>query len=202
MAGSNPSKAPSALLAAATALDEELRAYDDLAREAQRAKIDSERGLRQAIGIVQDSGHRNDRIQERLRVLVGEIENARVRQAESLSILLDTARTVQARAQEHEALMGRFSVLGESARNLNTLTKELSERRAAGASETELLEGLNAIQMQMAAVVGEAEALTERAREQQWPEIARQADSVRQQVLSAKNKLALAHKAVASRAPS
>jgi hypothetical protein len=202
MAGSNPSKAPSALLAAATALDEELRAYDDLAHDAQRAKIDSERGLRQAIGIVQDSGRRNDRIQERLRVLVGEIENARIRQAESLSILLDTARTVQARAQEHEALMGRFSVLGESAKNLNTLTKELSERRAAGASETELLEGLNSIQLQMAAVVGEAEALTERAREQQWPEIARQADSVRQQVLSAKNKLALAHKAVASRAPS
>ena len=202
MAGSNLSKAPSPLLAAASALDEELRAYDDLARDAERAKIDSERGLRHAIGIVQESGRRNDLIQEKLRVLVGEIENARVRQAESLSILLETARTVQARAQEHEELMGRFSVLGESAKNLNTLTKELSERRAAGASQTEILEGLHVLQMQMAAVVGEAEALTERAREQHWPEIARQADAVRQQVLSAKNKLALAHKAVAERAPS
>ncbi len=201
MAGSNP-KAPSPLLAAAAALDEELRAYDDLARDAQRTKMDSERGLRHAIGIVQDAERRNDGVQERLRALVGEIENARVRQAESLSVLLNTARAVQARAQEHEALMGRFSVLGESAKNLNTLTRELSERRANGASEAELLEGLDTIQMQMTAVVAEAEALTERAHGQQWPEIARQADAVRQQVLSAKNKLALAHKAVAARAPS
>jgi hypothetical protein len=201
MAAAN-AKHPSPLVAAAAALDEELRSYDELAREAQRIKVDSERGLRRAIAVVQESSGRNERIQERLRTLVGEIENARARQVESLNALLEAARTVELRAQQHEALMQRFAALGESAKHVNTLTMELSEKRNAGASETELLQGLQAIQMHMTTVVAEAEALSARAGEEEWPELARQADAVRQQVLSAQNKLALAHKTVATRAPS
>jgi hypothetical protein len=56
--------------------------------------------------------------------------------------------------------------------------------------------------MEMAAVVGEAETLVEAAKRETWPEIARQADGIRQQMLSANNKLALAQRTVASRAPS
>ncbi len=190
------------LVAAAAALDDELRAYDELAREARRIKFDSEKSLQRALRIVQESQGRNDAIQEKLRALVAQIEEARGRQVESLNTLLEAAKTVQARAQEHDALMGRFAALGESAQHVNALTLELSAKRSAGASEAELLQGLAEIQLHMATVVGEAEALAQRATEQDWPELARQADAVRQQVLAAKNKLSLAHKTVATRAPS
>ena len=193
---------PSPLVAAAAALESELRAYDELAHEAQRTRIDSERGLRRAIAIVQESGGMSERIQERLRALVAEIEQARVRQVESLNALLAAANTVEKRAQEHTALMQRFAALGESAGHVNTLTMALSEKRSAGTPDTELLPDLQAIQAHVVTVVSEAEALSHLAREDQWPDLARQADSVRQQVLSAKNKLALAYKAVAMRAPS
>lgn len=201
MAGPN-AKPLSALVAAAAALEGELRAYDDLAREAQRIRIDSERGLRRAIAAVQESGGMSERIQERLRALVAEIESARVRQVESLNALLEATRTVERRSQQYTVLMQRFTELGESAGLVNALTMELSAKRDAGASDTEVLRALQGIQSQVAVVVAEAEALSDRAREEQWPDLARQADSVRQQVLSAQNKLALAHKTVAMRAPS
>ena len=197
----NP-KGASPLVAAAAALDEELRAYDDLALEAKRVSMSSEKGLQRAIKIVQDSAGRNERIQEKLKALVEEIERARSRQVESLNTLLEAAHAVERRAQQHDVLMQRFAALGESAKQVNALTADLSERRQAGATETELLEGLNGIQVQMATVVAEAEALTALAAEQDWPEFARQADAVRQQVLAAKNKLLLAHRSMATRAPS
>jgi hypothetical protein len=202
MAGSRHSKDMPPLVAAAAALDDELRAYDELGREARRLKFDNDKSIHRGLRIVQESQVRSDTIQEKLRALVAEIEQARGRQAESLNTLLETAKTVQARAQEHAALMARFATLGESAQRVNALALELSAKRSAGASESELLQGLGEIQLHMATVVGEAEALAQRASEQDWPELARQADAVRQQVLAAKNKLALAHKAVATRAPS
>jgi hypothetical protein len=195
-------KAISPLVAAAAAVDEELRAYDELAQEARRTKIDGEKGLRRVVAIVQESAGRNERIQERLRALVSEIEAARTRQVESLNALLEAARTVELRAQQHEGLMQRFAALGESAERVNALAVELSARRTAGAPDTELLERLGEIQANMAAVVGEAEALAARAEEEHWPDLARQANAVRQQVLAAKNKLSLAHKALASGSPS
>lgn len=144
----------------------------------------------------------SERIQERLRALVAEIEGARMRQEESLRTLLEAARTVERRAQQHTALAQRFTALGDSASHVNTLAVALSEKRDAGASDTEILQDLQAIQNHVVSVVAEAEALSHCAREEQWPDLARQADSVRQQVLSAKNKLALAQKTVAMRAPS
>jgi hypothetical protein len=202
MAGTRGSKNMPPLVAAAAALDEELRAYDELAGEARRIKFDSEKSLHRGVRIVQESQERNDAIQEKLRALVAQIEQARERQVETLATLLETAKTVQARAQEHEALMARFAALAESAQRINALTLDLSAKRSAGASEADLLQGLGEVQIQMAAIVGEAEALAQRATEHDWPELARQADAVRQQVLAAKNRLTLAHKAVATRAPS
>jgi hypothetical protein len=202
MSGSRSSRNAPPLVAAAAALDDELRAYDELAAEARRIKFDSEKSLQRGLRIVQESQERNDVVQEKLRALVAQIEQARVRQVESLNTLLEAAKTLQARAQEHDDLMARFAALGESSQRVNALTVELSAKRSAGASESEILQGLGEIQVHMASVVAEAEALAQRATAQGWPELARQADAVRQQVLAAKNKLALAHKTVATRAPS
>lgn len=195
-------KTPTPLVAAAAELDEALRSYDELAAEARRVKVNSDKALERAIRLVQESAGKNELIQEKLKALVGEIERARVRQVESLNALLEAARTVQTRAEQHDVLTRRFGALSESAREVNALTLEISKRRSEGATEAEVLEGIGRIQLQMAAVVGEAEALSTLAQEGDWPDLARQGDAVRQQVLAAKNKLALAQRAVARRAPS
>ena len=100
------------------------------------------------------------------------------------------------------ALLRRFEALGEGARSVNALAGEVSDKRSSGASEAEVLEGIGRIQVHMASVVAEAEAISALAATQDWPDVARQADAVRQQVLAAKNKLTVAQRAAAKRAPS
>jgi hypothetical protein len=99
-------------------------------------------------------------------------------------------------------LMTRFAALGESAKAVNQLTTQLSARRSEGAPDTELLEGLRTLEERISAVVVDAEGLARDAKQTSWPEIALQAEAVRQQVYAAKNKLALAQRTVSERAPS
>lgn len=198
----NPAKKESPLVLAAAELDEELRRYDALAEEAKRSHINSGKTLERAVRVVQESTAHNESVHEKLRGLVTQIEEARKRQVESLNVLLEAAQRAQARSQQYEALLERFSALGESARHVNTLAVEADAKRQAGAAEPAFLQGLDDVQTQMAAVVAEAEALVVLATEQEWTDLERQADSVRQQVLAAKNKLIAARRAIAGRSPS
>lgn len=192
----------SPLVLAAAAVDQELREYDDLARDAKRIGLDGEKALARAARALEEATTRQPRIQEKLRALVDEIEQARVRQQQSLETLVAVSQALAARAAQFEALMKRFAALGESAKNVNLLTGQLSARRSDGAPEGELLDGLRELDGKMGSVVEEADALAREAEQDGWPEIARQADTVRQQVRAARNKLALAQRAVAARAPS
>jgi hypothetical protein len=198
----SPPKKESPLVLAAAALDEELRRYDSLADESSRSQIDSARTLERAVRLIQESTERNETVQDKLRGLVAEIEAARVRQVESLNTLLQAAQRTQARSEQYDALLQRFAALGESARQVNALAVEVDAKRRSDAGETEILERLGAMETQMAGVVTEADALAALASEQDWADLARQADAVRQQVLAAKNKIAAARRAAVARAPS
>jgi hypothetical protein len=192
----------SPLVAAAAAVDEELREYDELAREAQRVSLDGEKALARAARVLSASTERQSRIQEKLQALVSEIEAARVRQQKSLDALVTVSRALEARATAFDALMRRFAEMGLSAQAIHRLSADLSERKAAGAPEAELLDGLRVVEEQMVAVAAFAEGIARDAEEGGWPEIARQADALRQQLRAAKNKLSLAYKTVAARSPS
>lgn len=192
----------SPLVAAAAALDDELSGLTELAEGTKHEALDGDRSMARTTKALSASVEQQARIETRLRALVEEIERARVRQQESTKALVDVAHEVERRAKSRDELLARFAALGESAGHVNSLAVELGERKNAGAADAEILDRLAAIQMEMAAVVGEAEVLVEAAKRETWPEIARQADGIRQQMLSAKNKLALAQRTVASRAPS
>lgn len=192
----------SPLVAAAAALDDELSRLTDLAEGTKNEALDGERSMSRTTKALSASVEQQARIETRLRALVEEIERARVRQQESTKALVDVAHEVERRAKSRDELLARFAALGESAGHVNSLAVELGVRKNAGAADAEILERLASIQMEMAAVVGEAEVLFEAAKHETWPEIARQADGIRQQMLAAKNKLALAQRTVASRAPS
>lgn len=196
------SPALSPLVAAAAAVDEELREYDELAREAQRIAIDSEKSLARVARVLSASTSRQPQIQAKLQTLVTEIEAARVRQQASLDALVDVSRTLEARATDFDGLMRRFADVGQSAQSIHRLTSELAGLKAADAPESQILEGLRKLEEEMMRVVDDAASLATDAEQKGWPEIARQADGVRQQVGAAKNRLSLAYKTVAARAPS
>jgi len=186
------SKNESPLVRAAAALDEELRRYDALAEEASQVQISSGKTLERAAKIVQESTSRNDTLQEKLRELVAQIEAARLRQVESLGVLLEAARRTQSRSEQYDAILQRFGALGESARSLSVQAAEASAKPSEGAAEAEARASLAAMEVSMAGVVAEAEALTALAADQGWDDLKSQADGVRQQVLALKGKLTAA----------
>jgi hypothetical protein len=190
------------LVVAAAALHEGLSGLAELADGAKQEALDSERSMSRATKALSSAVEQQGLIEQRLRSVVEEIERARIRQHESTEALVGVAHAVEQRAKSRDALLARFAALGESAGRANTLAVELAARRAETAPEAEVLQRLSALQIEMAAVVAEAEALADAARSEQWPEIARQADTARQQILAAKNKVALAHRTVASGAAS
>jgi chromosome segregation ATPase len=190
------------LVAAAAALDDELRALTELADETRRESLDSERSMARATKALSAYVEQQARIEQRLRALVEEIDRARVQQQESIETLVHAAHDVERRAKSRDGLLARFAALGESAGRVSALAAELSARKGEGAADNELLSRLGAIQLEMAGVVAEAEALARAAKDDTWPEIARQADGIRQQMLAAKNKLALVQRTLAARGPS
>ena len=183
------------LVATAAALDEHLRAYETLAREASRLEITDERSLVRAAALMEQSTKLQPHIQETLRALVVEIEAARDRQQLSLDALVTVSKSLEARAADFDAIMRRFAELGHAASVVNQLTADLSARRAAEVLESDLLRGRD-LNESMNKLVVDAEQLARDAEEKGWSDIASQADAVRQQVRSANNKLNLAYKAV------
>ena len=195
-------KEESALQIAAAALDDEIRSFADLATQTKREPLDTDKSMGRAARALAESASFPQRIEEKLRALVAVIEVVRIRQEESVQTLLAVAHTVEKRAKSRDALMQRFGKLGEAAAQINELARDLSMRGREGASSSELLEPLSSLDARMGSVVTEAQAIAEAATAETWPEIARQADALRQQMLSARNKVALVHKGVAGSAPS
>jgi hypothetical protein len=195
-------KETSPLVAAAVALEDELRAFDDLARVSGQQRMNSQKALTRAAGVLAESVNARARIEDCVRGLVAEIAGAQQRQQESIRTLVEVASELERRAKERDELLLRFGVLGGSAARVNALAGELSTRRQDGAAEAEILERLQAIQVQMTGVASEAEVLAEAAEKSDWLDIARQADAVRQQVNAVKIKLAALHRNIAANAPS
>jgi hypothetical protein len=190
------------LVAAATALDDELRVFDELAREAKEQRLNGQKALSRTAGLLNDSLGARTRIEEGVRRLVSEIGRAQERQQASIEILVEVAAQLELRTKQRGELLGRFAGLGASASRVNALAADLALRRQGGAAEPEILALLQEIQGQMTGVANEADELTEAAEKDGWPDIARQADAVRQQVNAVKSKLAAAHRNIAANAPS
>ncbi len=190
------------LVAAAMALDDELRAFDELAREAKDQRMNGQKSLSRTAALLSASLQARERIENGVRNLVAEIGGAQGRQEASVQTLVDVAAHLERRTKERDDLLARFGGLGTSASRVNALAANLAARRQEGAAEAEILDLLAEIQAQMTGVAAEADALTEAAERDGWPEIARQAEAVRQQVNAVKSKLAAAHRNIAANAPS
>jgi hypothetical protein len=195
-------KEESALVTAAAALEDEIRAFADLASQTKRESLDTDRSMSRATRALSDSALYHERIEEKLRALVAAIEGVRLQQQASVEALVAVSHTVELRAKSREAVLARFAELGSNAAQVNQLALELGTRRGDGASNQELFALLTELDARMGGVVSEAQAIAEAASADGWPEIARQADSIRQQTLAAKNKLVLAHRSIAGSAPS
>jgi len=171
---------------AAAALETELARFEELAQLAMRTPLNSEKNIERAARATMDAAACQDRVAERVQALVAVIADARDRQQATAERVVARAQEIQRRGEDVTALMQRFGALGGDARDLVTLMQGL-----AGLPKDDVAARIAEIQTKMTTVVADSEEVAKAALAIEMTDIARQADSIRQQLHAAKNRLKL-----------
>ncbi|MGO8991947.1 MAG: hypothetical protein ACLQVI_01365 [Polyangiaceae bacterium] len=182
------------------ALDAELRRYVDLAGAAARIPLTSEKNLERAARAMTEAAEAERRVLDQVQLLVQAITVARETQEGATKTLNEHVATLGQRQGELEGLLARMSRLGELAKTLNAGMQKIASYKknpyAAGEAEhtaeaDEMKGALDAMEAGMATAATHAEELASHANQLRFEDVARQAEGLRQQVLSAKNRLSL-----------
>ena len=169
---------PSELSEAALALDRELQRFEELADQAARLKLTTERSVERATEALTRAAESQDRIQAHVQQLVAAVGSARQKQEADAAALMARAEQIAARRKEFADVLQRMAALGQMA-------KEVQEALQAGPG------GIAGLELRMQKIADEAAEIALTARQKEMEEVARQADGLRQQLLAAKNKIAL-----------
>ena len=184
------------LTAAADALAEELSRYETLATGLARERLDSEKHLRRAAQALGELERSEERLGTRVATLVGAINEANARHATSAEAVRRQAIEIRRRGEVLGSLVERWKLLGEAAAQVNALVKTLRDHLPEAAG---LAEALADVETQLTALAGEAERLGATAEGEGFADLARQAESLRQQLLSLHGKLRLLRQGSAER---
>jgi chromosome segregation ATPase len=173
----------SPLVTAAAALDAELRRHEELSGDARKIPLNSEKNLQRAARAISQAAESQERVSRCVQALVDAVGQARDKQQSNADALYQRALEMQKRAAELQELMKRFAELGAEATTINDLLQ------AAGDDQAARVKSLEEAEARMTKVVDGASALANDAKERDMQDIARQADSLRQQVLAVKEKV-------------
>ncbi|KFE66025.1 hypothetical protein DB31_1090 [Hyalangium minutum] len=194
-------KSPSSeLVAAAESLDAQLTRFESLADQFRKAPLNSEKNLERASKLLRDVAEQDQQLNAAVSALVAAVTKTRDRQQTQAESVNARAQELQQRAEAFKALLERYGALGQSAAELNQRMQDFAAQRAKAQSSeqnAEVLGILDALNQRMGEVAEEASAVTKLGEEQDFTDIGRQADSLRQQLLSARNKLQLLRKGLA-----
>lgn len=195
-------KSPSSeLVAAAEALESQLTRFESLADQLHKSPLNSEKSLERASKLLRDVAEQDQVLNASVSALVAAVTAARDRQQTQAEAVNARAQELQQRAETFKSLLERYGELGKSAAELNQRMQEFAAKRAQAQTpeqNAELVGTLDALNERMVQVAEEAQSVTKLAEEQDFTDVGRQADSLRQQLLSARNKLGLLRKGLAS----
>jgi hypothetical protein len=202
--GSSKSPPPSPLVGAAQAFSETLQRFGALADGLRKGELDSQRNLERAAEALSEVAGCEEELQAHAQALMSALAVARDTQQAQADAIRTRALEIQSRTESYAALMRGFEALGKDAAALNASAQGLGARKRTAeemVKDGELLAGLDELQERMTAVVGNAEKLTADARDSNFEDIARKVDSLRQQILAARNRIALLKETIVRATP-
>ena len=194
-------KTETPLARAAAALEAELLEYEKFVADVGRMSLTTDKAMHRAKDLLEHCAAGEQRMAERLQAFAAAMQDVQVRQQSCIVAAVAAASLIQERVQNRAALLERFSALGDRARALNEPVAEL-EAKEGSANAQDLLTALGEVAARTETVVAEAEALSADATSADWQDVAREASTLRQQLLSARNKILVAQRDVAARTPS
>jgi chromosome segregation ATPase len=187
----------SPLTAAAESFDDALRRFSTLTEALRKRQLDSRHALESAAALLKDVTRCQEELQTKAQALVAALGAARDTQQAQAEFVQERAQDIQRRAQDYATLTVRFEEVGQQAAGLNTLAQSLAARRGIAdrsLRDTEvpaLLSELDELRERMGSVADQAAGLIADARNAQFEELCGRADSLRQQLLAARNKIGL-----------
>ena len=185
-----PSSESSALVTAATAIEEELRQFESLAQEVREGPIRSQKHLERMGKLLNSVADCDERLVGHMRALLGVLNGWRDRQQTLAGEVNVRAQELQERTRQYQGLMERFAALGQEAGSLSGQMQEMASRTQKGeqVKAEELIASLQQMNEQMTRVAESAGQLAKDAEAQDFLDVSRDAESLRQQLLSALNR--------------
>jgi methyl-accepting chemotaxis protein len=179
--------AAGALVQAAGALEEQLRQLEALAAEAQRLPLTSRKNVEKTTAKLQELGGFEERLGTRLRAVVEAVAALGEHQRAVLEALAARADELQRRRADLGTLLEEYQALGARAQELSAAAKEVAALPEASGARAALAD----VRVRVEELVGAAERVTRNADEQQFDDVSREADSLRQTLLAIRNRLGL-----------
>ena len=199
----NEKERASDLMVAAAAFDEHLSRFARLAETAQEGPLNSQKNLQRAARAFQEIGEAEKNLGVAAQELVSALTTARRTQEAQAQAIQGRAQEIAQRTAVAADLIKRYGAIGQKAAELNSLVLDLATKKSDGpGANSELLPLLGQVRTRLAEVVEAAQSLIAAAREADFEDIAREADSLRQQVISADGKIASIERSLAARDPS
>jgi hypothetical protein len=199
---SKPAESP--LVASAEAFDAGLKRFAALSDSLRKGTLDSQRNLERAAEALKEVAGCEEDLQVHAQALMTALGTARDAQQTQAEAVRVRALEIQARTEDLARLMRGFEAIGKDAAALNTSAQQLAARKRTPdemVKDGELLAGLDELQERMTAVLTAGEKLAAEAREADFEDLSRKIDSLRQQILAARNKIGLLKEALVRAAP-
>jgi hypothetical protein len=184
---------------AAADFERELARYEKISNELMRTTVRSQKTLSRTQKLLGESAECEDALGARLRALLEAMNGARDTQQACMEKTLAAARNLQTRAGEFTALLERVSALGARARDTSEPAIQALTESAKGEQSSGLMGSLEELGDKMLGIVKEAEAIEQDAASGDWPDISRDVQSLKQQVIAAHGKIVQATGTVGSR---
>ena len=201
-ARTTPEEAP--LVAAAEAFDETLQRFAALANSLRKGSLDSQRNLERAAEALNEVAGCEEELQAHAQALMAALGSARDAQQAQAETVRVRALEIQARSEELARLMRGFEAIGKDAAALNASAQLLAAPKRTPdemVKDGQLLAGLDELHERMTAVLAAGETLAAESRAADFDDLAAKVDSLRQQILAARNKINLLKEALVRAAP-
>jgi uncharacterized coiled-coil DUF342 family protein len=186
-----PRDQKSDLVLAAEALDEELFKFERAAGEAGKTPLDSRKNIARTAEFLKEVVTSDERLRDRVSTLVAAISAARERQQALAEKVHERAVELQGRTELLATLLQRYDELGTEA---SGVTQELQKFLAAAKEGKGGDLSLEDVKTTVQGIADRVQQLAKDAGAQDFSDISKEAESVRQQLLGGMNKVELLQK--------
>jgi chromosome segregation ATPase len=168
------------LARAAETLERELAALEALSKAVRKIRLNSEKNIARASKELSETLAFPERLAQGLQQLAAAMARMQERQQAALEPLAAFATEIQARMQRLAEHMQAYAALGKAAGDVTALLQ--SERAANGALSAE-------VDAQLSKISEGARVLFDAAHADDFPEVSREADSLKQRVSALRKRL-------------